>query len=230
MTKKPTNPVAKFEPVQTVPVMRNGKIRVPKVAELVAETIRNRILNGELKEGDSLPPEAQLLEAFGISRPTPREAFRVLETEKLISVSRGSRSGATVHEPKIEGVSRYASYVMRAKNMTIAEIYDARLAIEPFVVRRLAEKRPKEVLARLRQEAERLDVLNDAEKHEEVTVGLTEFHRVLVEVGGNQALHFLVELLNDILKEHQVRHLSLRPLLQKNNVNARKLVLNPSFA
>ena len=211
VTKTSKKPAVSFKPIQVTPTLKRGKIRVPKVAELVAETIRNRILNGELKEGDSLPPEAQLLEAFGISRPTLREAFRVLETEKLISVSRGSRTGATVHEPKIESVARYASYVMRAKNITIAEIYGARLAIEPFVVRRLAEKRPKEVLERLRQEAERLDNLNNAEDHEAVTVGLTEFHRVLVEVGGNQALHFLVELLNDIMREHQVRHLSLRP-------------------
>ena len=114
------NPAASFEPVQVAPKITGGKIRVPKVAELVAETIRNRILNGELKEGDSLPAEAQLLEAFGISRPTLREAFRVLETEKLISVSRGSRSGATVHEPKIESVSRYAvSYT----HLTLPTIY-----------------------------------------------------------------------------------------------------------
>ena len=201
----------KFEPVQFVPKNTNGKIRVPKMAELVADNIRNRILDGELQEGDSLPSEGKLLEAFNISRPTLREAFRVLETEKLISVSRGSRSGATVHAPKIDSVSRYMTYVMRANNTPISDIYDARLAIEPFAVRRLAEKRPKETVERLRQEAQRLEVLNNAEKHEEVTIGLTEFHRVLVEVGGNQTLHFLVELINDIMRAHQIQHLSLRP-------------------
>ena len=44
------NPAASFEPVQVAPKITGGKIRVPKVAELVAETIRNRILNGELKD------------------------------------------------------------------------------------------------------------------------------------------------------------------------------------
>ena len=211
MEKVKNMSVDKFEPVQFVPKNPDGKIRVPKMAELVAENIRNRILDGDLKEGDSLPPEGKLLEAFNISRPTLREAFRVLETEKLISVSRGSRSGATVHAPKIDGVSRYMTYLLRANNTPISDIYDARLAIEPFAVRRLAEQRPKETVERLRQEAKRLEVLNNAEKHEEVTVGLTEFHRVLVEVGGNQTLHFLVELINDIMKAHQIRHLSLRP-------------------
>ena len=128
-------------------------MRVPKMADMIADHIRNRILDGELKEGDSLPSEAQLLEGFGVSRPTLREAFRVLETEKLISVSRGSRKGATVHAPTIDIVSRYMTYVLRINEISISDIYDARLAIEPFAVRRLAEKQPKEVLARLRQEA-----------------------------------------------------------------------------
>ena len=201
----------KFEPVQFVPRNTEGKIRVPKMAELVADNIRSKILDGELNEGDSLPSEKKLLEAFNISRPTLREAFRVLETEKLISVSRGSRSGATVHTPKIDSVSRYMTYVMRAHNTPISDIYDARLAIEPFAVRRLAEKRPKETVERLRREARRLEILNNEEKHEEVTIGLTEFHRVLVEVGGNQTLHFIVELINDIMRAHQIQHLSLRP-------------------
>jgi len=56
-------------------------------------SIRRQITGGELKEGDNLPPEAQIIEEFAVSRPTLREAFRILESEKLISVSRGARGG-----------------------------------------------------------------------------------------------------------------------------------------
>ena len=194
-------------------VSPNGqdKVRVPKMADIVADQIRSRIINGELKEGDRLPSEALMLERFGISRPTLREALRVLETEKLISVSRGSRNGAIVHTPKIDVVGRYMTYVLRNNEISIDDIYEARLAIEPFAVRRLAEKQPKEIVDRLRQEARRLEALNDAEQHEDVTIGLTEFHRVLVEVGGNKTLNLLVELLNDIMRVHQLEHISLRP-------------------
>ena len=199
------------------------KMRVPKMADMIADHIRNRILDGELKGGDSLPSEGQLLEGFGVSRPTLREAFRVLESEKLISVSRGSRKGATVHAPTIDIVSRYMTYVLRINEISISDIYDARLAIEPFAVRRLAEKQPKEVLARLRQEAHRLNELNEQEQHEEVTIGLTEFHRVLVEVGGNKTLNLLVELLNDIMRRHQIQHLSLRPFTSAQQKKRSKL-------
>src|SRR3546814_2210868 len=90
--------------------MDNGasRIRVPKTSELVADQIRAQIVRRELTEGDSLPPEGALMTTLGISRPTLREAFRILEAENLISVVRGSRSGARVHQPSTELVSRYA--------------------------------------------------------------------------------------------------------------------------
>ena len=65
-------------------------VRVPKTAELVASQLRRQIVRGDLKEGDALPPESTLMERFGVSRPTLREAFRVLESEALISVRRGA--------------------------------------------------------------------------------------------------------------------------------------------
>ena len=45
-------------------------VRVPKTAELVAGNLRRQIITGELQEGDALPPESELTEHFGVSRPT----------------------------------------------------------------------------------------------------------------------------------------------------------------
>ena len=69
-------------------------VKVPKTAELVTAQLRSQIVRGDLREGDALPPEATLMTQFGVSRPTLREAFRVLESEALISVRRGARGGA----------------------------------------------------------------------------------------------------------------------------------------
>jgi DNA-binding FadR family transcriptional regulator len=66
-------------------------IRVPKAAELVAAKIRRQIVNGELAEGTALPPEAELVSRYGVSRPTLQEAFRILESELLIE--RGKNRG-----------------------------------------------------------------------------------------------------------------------------------------
>ena len=180
-------------------------LRVPKTAEVVAEQIRRRIIRGELKEGDFLPHESALTEAFAISRPTLREAFRILEAEQLISVLRGSRTGARVHRPRIEEVSRYAGLVMQAQSMPIADVFEARLAMEPFVVRRLAEMRPLGAADRLLREADRLDELANTDRHADFLSGLVAFHQLLMEVSGNRTLVFLTRMLAGVVASHQDR-------------------------
>lgn len=187
---------------------RDDVVRVPKTAEIVADNIRRRIIHGDLEEGDSLPPEAQLMEQFGISRPTLREAFRILETERLITVTRGSRSGARVSLPQIESVSRYASFVLQSSGVTVADIYEARFAIEPYIVRKLASRPTKKAITALRSEADRLSELNESGRDKECIVGVAEFHRVLVEHGGNETLHFMIQMLQDVMEQYQLRYIS----------------------
>src|SRR4051794_13190056 len=84
------------------------QVRVPKMAELVAGHLRRQIVRGELAEGAALPTEAALMQQFQVSRPTLREAFRVLESESLITVRRGARGGARVQLPNADVAARYA--------------------------------------------------------------------------------------------------------------------------
>src|ERR1700676_4225945 len=97
-------------------------MRVPKMAELVAGHLRRQIVRGELQEGDALPPETILMDTFGVSRPTLREAYRVLESEGLIDVHRGSRGGARVRLPSPDVVARYAGLVLEHGQATIGDV------------------------------------------------------------------------------------------------------------
>src|ERR1700733_3047025 len=126
-------------------------IRIPKTAEIVADEIRRMITRGELSDGDTLQPEAQIIGNFAVSRPTVREALRILESEKLISVSRGARGGARVPTPRAEQVARYAGYVLQAGHATYADVYQARTIIEPPSARHVAETRAKDAPAILRE-------------------------------------------------------------------------------
>jgi len=175
-------------------------IRIPKTAELVAESIRRQITGGELGEGDTLQPEAQIIEEFGVSRPTVREAFRILESEKLISVSRGSRGGARVHVPKADHVARYAVFVLQSKKASYRDVYEARLLIEPPAARLVAETRWKDAPGILRAV---IQEQRDADREGDFGRAVAHFHAKLIELTGNQTLSLVSGMLEGIVGSFQ---------------------------
>src|ERR1700727_1111947 len=135
----------------------NQLVRVPKAAELVAAALRRQIISGELAEGDALPPESALMTQFGVSRPTLREAFRVLESENLITIRRGARGGARVHPPGREVAARYAAFTLEDRGVTLRDVYDARPALEGPSVGKLALDPTPNDLAALADALDRQD-------------------------------------------------------------------------
>jgi DNA-binding FadR family transcriptional regulator len=180
-----------------------ARIHVPKTSEIVADKIRAQIIRGELNEGDTLPPEGLLMDTLGISRPTLREAFRILEAEGLISVVRGSRTGAKVHKPSVELVSRYAGYVLESQGTTISDLYQARLAIEPSVVRWLATDRGGGAMTKLRNLLATMEQLLDEDRHEDFIDRVETFHQTLVAATGLKTITFMSRMLINLAGKHQ---------------------------
>src|ERR1700734_4530962 len=117
------------------------QLRVPKAAELLAARIRGQIIRRELKEGDALPAESELMETFGVSRPTLREAIRVLEMESLLRMRRGSRGGALVTAPDPRVAARAVGVLLQLRGVSLRDIHEARTMIEPMAARHIAESR-----------------------------------------------------------------------------------------
>src|SRR5258707_4265458 len=119
-------------------VPASAAVRSTKTDELVAGTLRRMVVDGQLKDGDFLPNEAELMAHFAVSRPTLREAVRVLESERLVEVRRGARTGARVPVPGPEIVARPAGLLLELSGGTIADVVVARASIEPIAARLLA--------------------------------------------------------------------------------------------
>ncbi|MBV9995859.1 MAG: FadR family transcriptional regulator [Caulobacteraceae bacterium] len=169
----------------------------------MAASIRKMIIRGEVKEGDFLQPEAQLMQHFGTSRPTIREAFRILENEQLISVFRGSRTGALVHAPSVSSVTRYAGFALQAQGTLLSDIYLARLAVEPFAVRLLAESKAELPMAALRAELD--DVYGLQERYggrEEFRVAIFHLHHSIVSAAGSNTLTLISEMIRGVAAQH----------------------------
>ena len=102
-------------------------VHLPKMADIVAEDLRRQIIAGELREGDPLPPEDQLMGHAGVARTTVREALRILESEGLLIVRRGAGGGARIKTPSVANVARYIGLVLQSQGATLKDVYDARL-------------------------------------------------------------------------------------------------------
>src|SRR3954462_14589391 len=155
-------------------------VRVPKMAELVAHRLRRQIVAGDLSGGDALPPEAALMAQFGVSRPTLREAFRVLESEGLISVRRGAHGGARVQTPNGDTAARYAGLVLEYRGTTLEDVYDARNIIEPPCAGLLAKRRTQADIKQLRAAVDDArEALDDPNTLIRVH---NEFHALMIEL------------------------------------------------
>src|SRR5262245_48446666 len=109
----------------------------------IADELRRQIVSGELDEGDLIGHEPELIERFGVSRPSLREALRILEAEGLISVIRGVQGGVVVHHPDQRLTARTAALVLQARKVSLADVFEARTIIEPAAVRLVASSRQR---------------------------------------------------------------------------------------
>jgi DNA-binding FadR family transcriptional regulator len=187
--------------------MVGALVRAPKTAELIAAQLRRQVVRGELVPGDTLPPEQQLMAQFGVSRPTLREAFRILETENLITVRRGSRGGAKVTQPSLSVAARYVGLLLQVQGATIADVYNARLVLEPACAGLLAKRRTVDDLAELRESIEHLRAIVEAgpAKVPDPTTwsGATaRFHELITQLSGNKTLALQCGVLQEIVETH----------------------------
>ena len=184
-------------------------VRVPKTAELVARQIRNAIIRGELKDGDTLPAESHLISEFEVSRPTIREAVRILESEGLVAVARGARGGARISSPTYEMIERAAGITLQAQRVTIGDLYEMRTLIEPPAARLVAERNSAVAVPILRKFVD--EEMGRMADRFAVTMMIAEFHRILMELSGNKTLNVFSQALRGLVDGHLALAYRRRP-------------------
>jgi DNA-binding FadR family transcriptional regulator len=169
-----------------------------KLSHAVVEFFRAKIAGGELKPGDALPPEAELLSQLGVSRPTLRQALRVLESELLIQLGRGARKGATVLLPSIETAAQYGALYLATQGATLAEIHQVRTLLEPPLAALIARNAKREAVESLRECVQLQRESLQRGDYVSAAAAVNEFHRRLEQRSENRALGLFAGMLNDI--------------------------------
>lgn len=176
----------------------------PRVAEMVASLLLERILSGDLADGDALPRQEDLLAEFKVSKPSLREALRILEAEGLITVRRGNRGGAIVHVPKAENAAYMIGMVLQYRDVSYADVGEALKRIEPVCVGLVAARPDREsaVLPVLQEIHDRTVEAVDDEV--EFTRLSRRFHEELVARCGNETLILIVGALESLWSHQEL--------------------------
>ena len=154
-----------------------------RASEAIYEQIKALILSGELRPGDRLPSERSLMDTLQRSRPTIREALRMLEHAGLIRTVPGA-TGAVVRVPDTDEVEESLTVMLRANRVTVAELAEYRMINDTALSRWAAGRRTGKDLERLEAVLEEAEGALRAGNYA-VFIGLdTAFHQALAEAGG----------------------------------------------
>lgn len=179
--------------------LRLNSVRLPKAAQVLADQIKHEIISGKYPEGAMLPPENEMAVQLNVSRPTVREALRLLESEGLISIRPGPRGGPRVERPRSATVTRSLTTLFQYERVSLAELLEARRAIEPACARVAANRATSEDIAALRGSIQRMhaELENDAIFWNENA----NFHVALAQAGRNTVLNTLMVALRELIYE-----------------------------
>lgn len=172
----------------------NGMRRSEKVAESVAREII-RSVSG-LEPGTRLPSESAMLDAYGVSRASLREALRILEVQGLVTMKPGPGGGPIMLGPSPEDLGKTQTLFFHLLDAKYSDLLDTLVAIEPLVAREAAERRDRKAVEPLRVFLHERPDVDDTEQYRWHSVG---FHSTLAAVCGNPVLGILVRSLREIV-------------------------------
>lgn len=158
----------------------------PRTFELVLARIEERILAGDLRVGDRLPPERELVRLLGVSRAAVREALRVLEAQGVLRsrVGTGPASGSVVVALPGEGLARLLRLHVALATFPLDEVAGAGAVLERACARLAAERAGPDDLARMRDPLVRMDAAGLP--RERFHAYDADFHAAIAEAGGDR--------------------------------------------
>ncbi len=182
----------------------NMKFQNPKREKIptqIVQQIRSAILNGELKPGEPLPNEQDLVQEFGVSKHTLREALRTLEGMGFLSIKRGAGGGPVVSEIDWETARDSFSSFLYFQNFTADDIHEVRKLIEPYITYQATLKMTEEYFMQLQDIHNRC--LKAYDEHQSTVLYETEvlFHVLLAKIAGNPILWVSQDFVNNMLTD-----------------------------
>lgn len=172
-------------------------VKTAKISERVAQQIKNAILKGTMKPGYKLPAERELVKHFQASRVSIREALKKVEASGLLKIKPGS--GVFVSEVSSKPISDSLSSILRMQRISINELTEARIILEPYIAKLAAEKITAEDLEKLENNIRETSKI--VKSHGPSPAQNIEFHSLVAAATQNQVIALTMKTLLDVVKE-----------------------------
>ena len=174
-------------------------IRAPierrKTYELVAARLTEEISSRVLEPGDLLPPERELVAAFGVGRSSVREALRMLESRGLIeSNGAGTFTVAHLSNP----LDHSLNLLLEAEETDVGELFEMRRLLEGECAALAAARRSRDHLDRM---SHAIDAMTEGLGSEQGFIDADlRFHMTVAEASGNRVARYLMQAIRGLLQ------------------------------
>jgi GntR family transcriptional repressor for pyruvate dehydrogenase complex len=177
-----------------------NQVRHGRISDDIVAQVKNAIFSGVFRPGDKLPPETEMKKMFNVSRVPLREALRSLEEMGLVTIKPGVLGGAFVAQMGIKSVSDSLANMMRLGKITIRDIWELRILIEPNICELASERcsswdiKQIEDLLAVRETAVRT--------RKTPVVSNIDFHQALARSINNPLAILIMDAIGEILMEN----------------------------
>jgi GntR family transcriptional regulator, transcriptional repressor for pyruvate dehydrogenase complex len=164
-------------------------LKTKKVSAAVLEEIRRMIISGEIKEGDKFPTQNAFAAQLGVSRPSLREAFQVL-----------NQLGAIAQRPRAGTILISRTLALFSTDMDLPAGFDSEASLELMAARRIVEvglvniaarRADDEEINRLGQTLEALDQIHKKPDKKAFSDNDLVFHQLVAMASHNRFAIFL---------------------------------------
>jgi len=192
-------------------------IKRSRVSDEVANQIKNLISDGQLKPGDRLPPERELIKQFGVSRPSLREALNSLVTMGFLEIKQSKRT--FVKSVASERMEDPLSFLIKTDTQKIFDLIEVRKAMEAWGATQAAQRATEEDIKRLESIIEEMEKAieegRDWDKED------ADFHLAIAQATHNMVQIHIMSTIYDLLRESAAKLFTdktkIKKLLQQHS-------------
>lgn len=178
-------------------------VKTTKAYMQIVDKIIDLVINNEIEYGDKLYSEPELTKLLNVSRPTLREALRVLEFLDIVNVS--PRRGIRINKPESTDSYKPLIYMLKFEKTTELELFELRRAIQISMVEPAARNRTEEDLTELKEIVDSFTTYIDADY--EIFADLDyNYHMQIIKCSQNLMCYKLMKTLS-ILMKNQMRNI-----------------------